>query len=82
MAKLTQVEQANILEKVLASHTRRAELEIWKDQLLEALKQVADLTEVEGMTMKDLRAMILEIRYNMRNGPIDPAQYNQDNPNA
>jgi hypothetical protein len=40
-------------------------------QLLEALKAVADLTKQEGMTLEDLRAITLEIRYNLRKGPVD-----------
>lgn len=78
MAKLTQVEQANILERVLASHLKAAEMERWVLQLLEALKQVADLTKQEGMTIEELRAITLEIRYNLRKGPRDSKEFEDD----
>ena len=74
MAKLTQVEQANILEKFLAAQNSKERLETWALQLLEALKEVADLTEKEGMTLKSIRAIALEIRYNLREGPVDPEE--------
>src|SRR3989304_9340311 len=74
MVKLNQVEQANILEKFLASQNSKERLETWALQLLEALKEVADLTEKEGMTLEDLRAITLEIRYNLREGPVKPGE--------
>jgi len=75
MAKLTQIEQANILEKVLTAHNKVDRLERWVLQLLEALKEAADLTKREDMTMKNLRASILEIRYNLQAGPVNPKEY-------
>lgn len=75
MAKLTQIEQANILEKVLAAHNSKERMETWVLQLLESLKEIADLCENKDVTLRDIRATALEIRYNLQKGPVQPEEY-------